>query len=81
MIVKMANRHPQIFSAEAAAPVPSKFPFDDKTDNCPIDDEDNCIVCEKLYSSHSEEDAKQCFSTVTKKQQFKKQLSKRKVKT
>ena len=45
-----------------------------------IDDEDDCIICGKLLLEHSEEDANECYSTLTKKQLFKKQLSKRKVK-
>ena len=75
--VKMANHHPQIFSATAAAPETPKFPFDNKTEDDLIDDEDDCIICGKLLLEHSEEDANQCYSTLTKKQLFKKQLSKR----
>jgi len=45
-----------------------------------IDDNDDCIICKKLLLDHTEEDANECISTLIKKQLFKKQLSKRKVK-
>ena len=84
-MVKMTNdHHPQIFSTVATGAVATgtpKFPFDDKTDSCPIDDEDNCIICGRLYSAHSEDDAYQCYFNVTKKQRFKKQLSKKRGKS
>ena len=72
-----ANYQPKIFSAAAAAPEPAKFPFDNKKESRPIDNEDDCIICGKLLLDHSEDDANQCYSTITKKQLFKKQLSKR----
>ncbi len=75
--VKMTNNHhPQIFSASDDHK-PPKFPFDNKTESGLIDDEDDCIICGKLLLDHSEEDANQCYSTITKKQLIKKQLSKR----
>lgn len=49
----------------------------DYTNNDLIDDLDDCIICRKFLLKHSEEDAKQCISTLTKKLLFKKQLSKR----
>ena len=52
----------------------------DYTDSDLIDDEDDCIICSKLLLKHSVEDANECYSTLMKKQLFKKQLSKRKVK-
>jgi len=45
-----------------------------------VDDEDDCIICSKLLLKHSEEDANECYSTLIKKQLFKKQLAKKKVK-
>ena len=55
------------------------FSFENENSDL-IDDEDDCIICSKLLLKHSEEDANECYSTLTKKQLFKKQLSKRKVK-
>lgn len=46
-----------------------------------VDDDDDCIICGKLLLDHSEDEANQCYSNLIKKQLFKKQLSKRKVKT
>ena len=74
----MTNRSPSIFRA---SDTPPKFPFDNKTDSELIDDEDDCIICGKLLLEHSEDEGNQCYSTLTKKQLFKQQLSKRKVKT
>jgi len=75
----MTNHHPQIFSAPDD-PEPPKFPIDNKTENEIIDDEDDCIICGKLLLEHSEDEANQCYLTLTKKQLFKKKLSKREVK-
>ncbi len=44
----------------------------DNIDNDLIDNADDCIICGKLLLSHSEDDANQCYSTLTKKQLFKK---------
>ena len=52
----------------------------DYTNNDLIDDADDCIICGKLLLKHTEDDANQCYSTLTKKQLIKKQLSKRMVK-
>ena len=76
----MTNHHPQTFFA-SDDPGPPKFPFDNKTENELIDDTDDCIICDKLLVKHSEEEANQCYSTLIKKQLFKKQLSKRRGKT
>ena len=72
----MTNHHPHTFFASDDSG-PPKFPFDNKTESGLIDDEDDCIICGKLLLEHSEEDANQCYSTLTKKQLFKKQLSKK----
>ncbi len=45
-----------------------------------MDDDDDCIICGKLLLDHSEDEANQCYSNLIKKQLFKNQLSKRKVK-
>jgi len=74
----MVSDPPTIF---CAAESPPKFPSDDKTESELIDDEDDCIICGKLLKEHSDDEGNQCYLTLKKKQLFKKQLSKKKVKT
>jgi len=74
----MNNRRSSIFRASDNPP---KLSYDNESESELIDDDDDCIICGKLLLEHSEDEANQCYSTLTKKQLFKKQLSKRKVKT
>jgi len=71
----MTSNHPTIFRA-SDDPVQPKFPLDNKTENEIIDDEDDCIICGKLLLEHSEDEANQCYLTLTKKQLFKKNYQK-----
>ena len=42
-----------------------------------VDDEDDCIICYKLLLNHSEKEANECYSTLTKRQIFRKKLAKK----
>jgi len=74
-VKKMTNNHPTIFR-ETNVPRPPKFPFDGARANDVVDDDDDCIICGKLLLNHSEDEANECYSTLTKKQIFRKELAK-----
>ena len=73
----MSNR-PHIYRASDAPP-PPKFPFDNDHSNDIVDDEDDCIICGKSLLNHTEEEANECYSTLTKKQIFRKELAKKRL--
>ena len=55
------------------------IPFDNERTIDMVDDEDDCIICGKLLLNHTEEKANECYSTLTKKQIFRKELAKKKL--
>jgi len=55
------------------------IPFDNERTIDMVDDEDDCIICGKLLLNHSEEEANECYSTLIKKQIFRKELAKKKL--
>ena len=54
----------------------SPIPFDNERAVL-VDDEDDCIICGKSLLNHTEEKANECYSTLTKKQLFRKELSRK----
>jgi len=55
------------------------IPFDNERAEDLVDDEDDCIICGKLLLNHTEEEANECYSTITKKQIFRKELAKKRL--
>ena len=53
------------------------FPFNDEQADDLVDDEDDCIICDKLLLNHSEKEANECYSTLIKKKLFRKELAKK----
>ena len=53
------------------------FPFDEHKPVDLVDDDDDCIICSKSLLNHSEEEANECYSTLIKKQIFRKELAKK----
>jgi len=44
-----------------------------------VDDEDDCIICGKLLLNHTEQEANECYSTLTKRQIFRKELARKRL--
>ena len=74
----MTGNRPIIFRASDAPP-PPKFPFNEDNLDDVVDDEDDCIICSKSLLNHTEEEANGCYSTLTKKQIFRKELAKKRL--
>lgn len=74
----MTSNRPSIFRG-SNVPEPSKFPFDGERANDNVDDDDDCIICGKVLLNHSEEEANECYSTLTKRQIFRKELSRKRM--
>jgi len=72
---KVSNR-PHIFRG-SNVPGPPKFPFDNNSIDDIVDDEDDCIICSKSLLNHTEQEANECYSTLIKKQLFRKELAKK----
>ena len=74
-VKKMTSSHTFIYRKSNDHPL--KFPFDNDHSNDIVDDEDNCIICSKSLLNHTEEEANECYSTLIKKQIFRKELSRK----
>ena len=74
-VKKMTSSHPFIYRKSNDHPL--KFPFDEDHSSDIVDDEDDCIICSKSLLNHSEEEANECYSTLIKKQIFRKELSRK----
>jgi len=70
------SSHPTIFRASNNPELP-KFPFDNAHANDVVDDDDDCIICSKSLLNHTEEEANECYSTLIKKQIFRKELARK----
>ena len=44
-----------------------------------VDDTDDCIICGKLLLNHTEAEANECYSTITKRQIFRKELARKRL--
>ena len=55
------------------------IPFDNELAEDLVDEEDDCIICGKLLLNHTEEEANECYSTLTKKKLFRKELAKKRL--
>lgn len=77
-VKKMTSSRPTIFRA-SNNPESPKFPFDNTHANDVVDDDDDCIICSKSLLNHSEEEANECYSTLTKKQLFRKELARKRL--
>ena len=75
-VKKMTSNRPSIFLG-ANVQRPPKFPFDGERANDTVDDDDDCIICGKLLLNHSEEEANECYATLTKRQILRKELSRK----
>lgn len=76
-VKKMTSSHPLIYRKSNDHPL--KFPFDEDHSSDIVDDEDDCIICSKSLLNHTEEEANECYSTLIKKQIFRKELSRKRL--
>ena len=53
------------------------FPFDDERPDDLVDDDDYCIMCNRLLLEHDQVQANECFSALTKRRLFRKELARR----